>query len=361
MTTLVHGSIKSTSKKIAIIMAGGSGTRFWPLSRSNFPKQYLNFGDKGLSLIQDTYNRVKDLVDDVLVVTSVSQIELVKQHLPNVCILAEPCAKNTAGCVAYATKFIEKICNNPTVIFLPADHKIKGHEEFNQVFGSAISLAEENEVLVTIGIVPTRPETGYGYIKKGADFKGFYKVESFVEKPNLETAKKYLLSNHYFWNSGIFAWKISTIQDSLSKFVPEIYKTVSEIFSAGIDLELDTANKAFAKMPSVSVDTAVMEKADNVVVVPGEGFYWSDIGSWESWMETLELEGASLSQGDVINIDSKGCGIFGKNRLIAAIGLEDLVIVDTDDALLICKKDRSQDVRKIVEKLKEKGRGGSIT
>lgn len=357
---MVHGSLNISAKSIAVIMAGGSGTRFWPLSRSNLPKQYLAFGDKGISLIQETYQRVKSVVDDVLVVTAQNQVELVKQHLPGVCILAEPCARNTAPCVAYAIKFIEKSVGDATALFVPADHKIVGEQELLQVFTTAINIARDKDVLVTIGIVPTRAETGYGYIKKGKAFnEQSSHVDSFVEKPNSEKAKQYLESGLYFWNSGIFAWKVSSIQKKLEKHAPEIFSSINKIFAENNDNK--SVTEIFSKIPAVSIDTAIMEKADNVIVIPGQNFTWSDIGSWESWMETTGADSQdNVIQGDVIALDSKGCGIVGKKRLIAAIGIEDLVIVDTDDAILICKKDRCQDVKKVVEMLKEKGRS-SIT
>lgn len=362
MASLINGVIKSSSKSIAVIMAGGSGTRFWPLSRSNFPKQYLSFGQTNVSLIQETYQRVKPIVDDVLVVTAENQVELVKQHLPGVCILAEPLPRNTAACVAYAIRFIENSVGDATVLFVPADHKIEGEKEFRRVFSNALSLATANDVLVTIGIVPTRPETGYGYIKKGAAHKdNSFKVESFVEKPNLEKAKNYLKSGDYLWNSGVFCWKTSTIHKSLEKYTPEIFAQIKQVFENNLSEDAIIIKNIFSKIPSESIDTAVMEKADNVLVIPGDGFSWSDIGSWESWIETLGSDAEpNLTKGDVITLDSKGCGIMAKDRLIAVIGVEDLVIVDTDDAILVCKKNHSQDVKKVVEILKQRGRG-SIT
>ncbi len=357
MNNLVTGNLKKSSKTVAVIMAGGSGTRFWPLSRVSFPKQYLPFGDSERSLIQDTYNRIKSVVDDVLVVTALRQVDLVKEHLPGVCILAEPQPKNTAACVAYASKFIESQIGDVTTLFLPADHKISGDKEVQACFSRALNVAQNNSVLVTIGIVPRKPETAYGYIKKGESYDdASFLVENFYEKPNLEKAKEYYESGEFFWNSGVFAWSVGSINSKLEQFLPEVFNIIKDLdFS-----NQEVVEAAFKELPSESIDTGVMEKADNAVVIPGDDFQWSDIGSWDSWVENMIGNQENLLKGDVVSLNSKGCGVVTKNKLVAIIGLEDVVVVDTEDALLVCKKQNSQDVKKIVQILKEKS-GESLT
>ena len=353
MNKLTVGSLNKSSKKVAVIMAGGSGTRFWPLSRRSFPKQFLPFGDDGRSLIQDTYSRVKSIVDEVLVVTAAHQVDLVKEHLPDVCILAEPCPRNTAACVAYAAKYLESEIGDVSTLFLPADHKISGEKEIQNTFSKALELAAQNPVLVTIGIVPRKPETAYGYIKKGKDYnsESFF-VENFYEKPNLEKAKQYYDSGDFFWNSGVFAWKVSSINLKLEEFLPNVFNAIKDFdFNNKAQIE-----KAFTSMPSESIDTGVMEKTDNAVVIPGDNFKWSDIGSWDSWMENMIGKEENLLRGDVLCLDSKGCGVVTKDKIVAIIGLEDVVVVDTEDALLVCKKQSSQDVKKVVQMLKDKSR-----
>ena len=249
MSKLTLGNLNKSAKKIAVIMAGGSGTRFWPLSRRSFPKQFLPFGDDKKSLIQDTYNRVKPIVDDVLVVTASHQVELVKEHLPNVCILAEPCPRNTAACVAYASKYIESEVGDVATLFLPADHKIFGEKEIQNTFSKALDVAEQNPVLVTIGIVPRKPETAYGYIKKGEVYnQDSFLVENFYEKPNLEKAKQYYDSGDFFWNSGVFAWKVSSINSKLQEFLPEVFNKIKDfdfsLNSSKLSEQLNSSKKS---------------------------------------------------------------------------------------------------------------------
>lgn len=357
MNNLVWGSLNKSSKKIAVIMAGGSGTRFWPLSRRCFPKQFLPFGDDKKSLIQDTYDRVAPIVDDVLVVTARHQVDLVKEHLPDACILAEPIARNTAACVAYASRYIMSEVGDVSTLFLPADHKIFGEEQIRNCFTQALDLALASEVLVTIGIVPRKAETAYGYIKKGEAYNsGSFYVENFYEKPNLAKAKQYFESGDFFWNSGVFAWRVSVVNSKLEQYLPDIFNSIKKL-----DFKNEQAiEKVFNALASESIDTGVMEKADNTVVIPGDGFNWSDIGSWDSWIENMKGSEENLIQGDVLSIDSKGCGVLAQEKLVAIIGLEDVVVVDTGDALLVCKKDNSQDVKKIVQILKEKSRESLI-
>ena len=371
MSKLTVGKLNKSSKKVAVIMAGGSGTRFWPLSRRSFPKQFLPFGDDEKSLIYDTYKRVQSIVDDVLVVTAAHQVDLVKEHLPGVCILAEPSPRNTAACVAYASKYIESEVGDASTLFLPADHKISGEKEIQNTFSKALEVAEQNPVLVTIGIVPRKPETAYGYIKKGKSYNSdSFFVENFYEKPNLEKAKEYYESGEFFWNSGVFAWKVSSINSKLEQFLPEVFNTIKDFdFNDQEHIE-----KTFQSIPSESIDTGVMEKTDNAVVIPGDNFKWSDIGSWDAWMENMIGDENNLLRGDVLCLDSKGCGVVTKevlangktskkgisDKLVAIIGLEDVVVVDTEDALLVCKKQSSQDVKKVVQMLKDKSRESLI-
>ena len=348
-------------KIVAVIMAGGKGERFWPRSRKNMPKQFLSLTDDGKTMIQHTVERIKPLVDieDVFVVTNKNYEELVKGQLegiPNENILLEPMAKNTAPCIGLAATYIKRKYQDAVMLVLPSDHLIKFNGIFINTLKEAVQVAKENENMVTIGITPTYPETGYGYINFGEAKEGsanVYQVERFVEKPNLEVAKGYLNSGKYLWNSGMFVWKASTILKQFEKYLPDMYQGLVRI-EGGIATqeEANILENEFSNFTSESIDYGIMEKASDIYTLPGS-FGWDDVGSWLA-LERFNSsnEDGNVVQGNVISINTKNAIVQGSEKLIATIGVENLIIVDTADAMLICAKDSTQDVKKVIENLK---------
>ena len=349
-------------KVTAVIMAGGRGERFWPKSRGNYPKQFLSLTKDGETMIQKTVKRLLPMVamDDVFVVTNVNYAALVKEQLPQLPeenILLEPCARNTAPCIGLAAAVIRKKYGEAMMLVLPSDHLIRYEDMYVDTLRQAVAVAEKDQNLVTIGITPTYPETGYGYINFERDtdlgMAGVYRVERFVEKPDLETAKQYLASHRYLWNSGMFVWKASSILANLESLMPDIYAGLERIEAAVGTAEvpsvLETEYHAFR---SESIDFGVMEKAENIYTLPGS-FGWDDVGNWLA-VERINStnEYGNYIEGDVITIGTERSTICGGKRLIAAVGVEDLIVVDTDDAVLICAKDSTQDVKKVIENLK---------
>ena len=349
-------------KITAVIMAGGRGERFWPKSRNNCPKQFLSLTADKETMIQKTVKRLGKIVEpeDVFVVTNAAYREIVETQLPQIPkenILSEPCARNTAPCIAYAAAVIKKKYDDAVMLVLPSDHLIGYVNIYHRALRKAIAAAEEGQNLVTIGITPTYPETGYGYINFGEEKGDAFEVERFVEKPDLATAKKYLASGNYLWNSGMFVWKVSSIMANIQKFMPEVYDGASRIGeSFGTDDFEEVLIREFEAFPSESIDFGIMEKAENIYTIPGS-FGWDDVGSWLAMERINETDDdKNYIEGDVIAVDSKRTTICGGKRLIAAVGTRDLIIVDTDDVLLVCSKNSTQDVKKVISKLKEQER-----
>lgn len=347
-------------KKTALIMAGGRGERFWPRSRKNLPKQFLSLTGDGKTMIQLTVERISALVDieDVYIATNKEYKMLVKEQLPGLPeenILCEPVGRNTAPCIGLGAVHISKKYEDAIMFVLPSDHLIKYTGMYIDTLKEACEVAEAGNNLVTLGITPDYPETGYGYIKFEAE-KGIghaYKVEKFVEKPDLETAKKYLATEEYLWNSGMFIWKVSTILDKMKEYMSDTYtglQTIKEsIGTENQELVLDTE---FEKFSSISIDYGILEKAENIYTIPGT-FGWDDVGSWlavERIRKTNEF--GNVVSGNVITINSKECIIEGTEKLIAAVGLENMIIVDTEDATLICDKEHAGEIKKVLETLK---------
>ena len=346
-----------------VIMAGGKGERFWPKSRMNMPKQFLSLTDDGKSMIQHTVERLKGLVDiqNMYIVTNEIYKDLVLEHIPDIPkenIIIEPVAKNTAPCIGLAAIHIAKKNPDSKMIILPSDHLIKFNEIFIDTLKIALDVVEKGDNLATIGITPNYPETGYGYINftKGESFKdsaNIYEVLRFVEKPNLEKAKEYLTSGEYLWNSGIFVWKASTILKNFKEYLPEIYEGLQKIGeSINTGKYEEVLKKEFPNLPSESIDYGIMEKAKNIYVIPGN-FGWDDVGSWLS-LERINKtnQDGNVITGNVISIKTKNTVVQGSDKLIATIGLEDIVIVDTDDVTLICHKNNTQEVKEVINNLK---------
>lgn len=353
---------------IPIIMAGGSGTRLWPLSRSLYPKQFLSLINEN-SLLQETLKRLDGLncLPPVIVSNNEHRFIVAEQlrqfGVDDFQIILEPVGRNTAPAVALAALKSLELHGDHHMLVLAADHAIQDIEAFH----AAVLAAEQESVdnkLVTFGIVPTKPETGYGYIKKGEQVKNsVFKVNSFVEKPDLETAKNYLEQKCYLWNSDMFMFKASVYLDELKKFRPDILAACKEsLSSASTDLDFIRLNSdVFAECPDESIDYAVMEKTQDCVVIPLDAD-WSDIGSWTSLWEISEKdEHENVSHGDVINYNSRNNYIYSEGSLISTVGVNNLIIVQTKDALLVAQQDNVQDIKKIVEILKKQKRSEHIS
>ena len=339
-----------------IILAGGSGSRLWPLSRELYPKQLLNNLISDKSLLQSTFERLANCMENenILSITNTKHAANVKMQIQEICenpmVLSEPVAKNTAPAIALATKFImQKSIDDSVILVVPSDHLIKDKDKFFATVKKGEKLAEEGYI-VTFGIQPNYPETGYGYINTLNPLEIGYKVKEFVEKPNLETAKKYLEEGTYFWNSGIFMFKASTMMKEIEKYAPEIAKITNNVdFSKTNEIPF----VEFDKMPSISVDYAIMEKSDKIALIKLESD-WNDLGSWQSIYDVSKKdENNNAFVGHVIDEGSKNSFVYASSKLVTTIGLEDTIIVETEDAILACKKDKTQDVKKIYETLKK--------
>lgn len=347
-------------KKAALIMAGGRGERFWPKSRKSLPKQFLSLTDDGRTMIQLTVERILPVVsmEDIYISTNKAYRQLVLEQLPKLPpenILCEPVGRNTAPCIGLGAVHMAKKYGDALMMVLPSDHLIKYQKMFLNALKDGCSLAQEGSNLVTIGITPDYPETGYGYVKFRPDeaVGNAYAVERFVEKPDKETAKEYLESEEYLWNSGMFIWKVSTILSNIRQFLPEMSKGLDKISEAiGTDRQEMELEKIFPAFESVSVDYGVMEKAGHIYILPGV-FGWDDVGSWLA-VERIQKsnESGNVVTGNIITIGSRNNIIQGGSKLIAAVGLEDLIIVDTEDATLICDKGSAADIKQVLENLK---------
>ena len=347
---------------LPVIMAGGSGTRLWPLSRAMYPKQFLKIVGEN-TMLQDTVKRLKNLhTTRPLVICNEEHRFLVAEQLREINqtgqIILEPQGRNTAPAIALAALQAIKSGDDPLMLVLAADHVIKNVKSFETAVAAAVVLAKQNK-LVTFGIVAESAQTGYGYIKRGDSCgKNGFNVERFVEKPDKVTAEKYIKTGEFYWNSGMFLFKASRYLDELQKYHPEIFETCSNSMeSVTIDMDFIRIDAdIFATCPSESIDYAVMEKTDSAVVIPLDA-EWSDIGSWSAiWDVSEKDESGNRYLGDVITEDSKNCLIHGEDRLITVLGLENVVVIDTKDAILIADKNKVQDVKTIVEQLKNSNR-----
>ena len=349
---------------IPVIMAGGSGSRLWPLSRSMFPKQFLVLNDKNnLTMLQSTIERIDGMSTlEPIIITNEQHRFIVAEQLREYDIksriILEPAGRNTAPAIALAAFEAVKYGEDPILLILAADHVVLDKEAFQQSIKHALVQAELG-YLVTFGIVPTSPETGYGYIHRGREIdKNAYKVEQFVEKPSLEIAEKYIASGDYYWNSGCFMFKASSYLNELKQFSPEIYdicEKATKKMLKDIDFIRVDENE-FLKCPDDSVDYAVMEKTDKGIVVPMDAG-WSDVGSWSAlWDVSDKDQNQNSYRGDVIMKNTSNCYIYATNKLVAAVGLDNIVIVDTKDAVLVADKSRVQEVKQVVEQLKGEGR-----
>lgn len=345
---------------IPVIMAGGSGSRLWPLSRSMFPKQFLALDQENdLTMLQATLERINGLDKSESIIISNENhrfivAEQLREYGEKSKIILEPVGRNTAPAIALAAFEAIESGDDPILLILAADHVVTNNSAFQLSIQEAHKQASNNK-LVTFGIVPTAPETGYGYIHRGevAEPTG-YLVNRFVEKPNLTTAEEYFNSGLYYWNSGCFMFKASVFLEELKKFSPEIYSAcLNACSNKSVDNDFIRVDvNEFLKCPDDSIDYAVMEKTQKAVVIPMDAG-WSDVGSWSAlWDVSKKDDNMNVHQGDTILVDTCGCYIHAPNKLVAAVGLEDIVVVDTKDAVLVAHKSNVQEVKKIVEQLK---------
>ncbi|MGE5481967.1 MAG: mannose-1-phosphate guanylyltransferase [Bacteroidota bacterium] len=349
----------------AVIMAGGRGERFWPRSRKKLPKQFLPlFGKR--TMIQMTCNRLREVVppEHILVVTGADLADLARTQLPQLPgenIIAEPVGRNTAPCIGLAAVLVEARDSEAVMAVLPADHRIEDEEGFRRLLRRAADLTAVHDVPVTLGITPSYPETGYGYIQAGdamdlRDPEGARWVERFVEKPTVDKAREYLAAGNFYWNSGMFIWRAATIRRLLAEFLPEIHRGLQRIEEAlGTPAFQETLVAEFSGFPSVSIDYGILEKTDRILVIPAD-IGWDDVGHWTavSRLSPHDRDG-NVIEGNVIAINTENSLISGHDRLIATIGLKNVVIVESEDAVLVCAKDRVQEVRQVLARLRERG------
>ena len=342
-------------------MAGGTGSRFWPLSRLAKPKQFLDILGTGRTFLQQTYDRFSKVVPDenFLVVTNTKYLTLVLEQLPQLKeeqVLLEPIRRNTAPCIAYAVYKIKTKNPNANLIVAPSDHVILKEEEFINQINNALDFVKENNALLTLGIKPCRPETAYGYIQvqKRVEFKdldNLYKVKIFAEKPDLQMAKIFVESGEFFWNSGIFIWSLPAIMEAFDTYL----QNVSSLFESGVKLyntadEVHFINKIYSEMPSISVDYGIMEKARNVYVLTAD-FGWSDLGNWSTLYENRNKDSAGnvISGDNILTYDTQNCIVDISGEKIAVLqGLDGFIIAESDDILMICRKNDEQQIKKFV-------------
>lgn len=347
-----------------VIMAGGSGTRFWPLSRQVRPKQFINVGGRDI-LLNETILRMDGVIkrDNVFVVTGKNNKALIENEIVNGIpfsnILSEPAGRNTAPCILYAAKVLEKEKGDGIMCVFAADHHIRDIEEYRRIIQKAAKQAEKEDCIMTIGITPSYPATGYGYIKSGESVaEEIYSVDQFVEKPDLETAKEYVATKNYSWNSGVFVFKVSVILKAFKKYLPKMYEQMDEIILARGTAEEETVLETiYPQLESISLDYGIMERADCVQVIAGE-YGWSDVGSLDELKTFHEADENNnvLIGNDIVTYESKNCIVKNDKNLVALVGVEDVIVVETGDTVLVCKKDKAQDVKNIVEQLKKEGK-----
>lgn len=355
-------------KPIFVIMAGGRGERFWPRSRRKLPKQLLNLAGED-SLLQQSVGRIRNLTDDdrIYVVTNIDYTEPVRQQLPMLPernILIEPEGRNTAPCVGLAAIYIQNHFpgEDPSMAILPSDALVNDVEEMRKVLRIGLDYTQQNNRGLIYGMWPTRPETGYGYIQLGevlgeTEGVAFHKVVAFKEKPQRTTAEKYWQSKEFLWNAGMFVWKVSRLLEEIRTHLPDLAAGLEKLRPyLGAEDEQNKLAEIYPTLPAISIDYGILEKTKNLAVIPTE-FGWDDLGSWSSLERILRADQAgNVVQGDLTGIETKNCIIYSPKKAVAALGVSDLIIVETDDVLMVCAKEKAQEVKKIIEKLKMKKR-----
>lgn len=352
----------------AVVLAGGQGTRFWPLSRRGRPKQFLDVIG-GVSLLRQTVERIRPLVppERTIVVTAAEHAEGVRAELPELPaanLLAEPAGRGTAAAIGLAAVVVRARDPGACLAVLPSDHIIADRDGFLAALEAACAVARDGDYLVTLGMKPAAPETGYGYIRVGERLRSagafpVHRVDRFIEKPERARAEAYLADGRYLWNGGMFVWRVDTVLEAIRVHLHATFEGLAEVALALGSGDLTAALvRVYEKLPSVSIDTGVLEKAGNVLVLPVE-VGWRDVGSWPALEAFLERrEGGNTGVGPHVAIDTRRCLVYSPKKLVATVGVEDLIIVETDEALLVCRKDRAQEVRRVAEVVEGERREG---
>lgn len=359
----------------AVIMAGGVGTRFWPKGTLKVPKQFLKIANENDTLLQMAYKRLEGLFYDskIFIVTNIIYKNEVKKQLPKIPdenIISEPIGRNTAPCIGLSCLFINQFEPKANVLVVAADHLIDDVHEFHRIIKSGLKFVNDNGGIVTLGIHPTLPETGYGYIQYDADkvievelekneessFEKIYKVKTFAEKPNLDLAKAFLESGDFLWNSGMFIFRTDTMMEEIRSFMPELHESLSRLsenlLSKNFPKHLENE---YSKLKGISIDYGVMEKSHNVYIIRSH-FGWNDVGAWDEVYNIKEKNSeGNVLQGRTVTINTKNCLIVNDQKIVATIGVEDLLIINTDNGLLICKRGEAQSVKEVVDYLRRKG------
>jgi mannose-1-phosphate guanylyltransferase len=348
----------------AIIMAGGIGSRFWPISRTSHPKQFIDILGTGKTLIQNTYDRFLKICpkENIYIVTNEIYTGLVKKQLPDMAdnqILTEPVMRNTAPCIAYGSFKIENMNPDAAIVVAPSDHLILDEQAFISAIEKSLQVASKNNCLITLGIKPSRPDTGYGYIQytENSLYNDFYKVKTFTEKPTLEIAKTFIQSGDFLWNAGIFVWSASAIVNAFNQHLPDMYEIFAETRSVyNTPEEKSIVHKSYLQCTNISIDYGIMEKADNVYVLPSQ-FGWSDLGTWASIYDLAEKDyvgNAVIPSEKVIMYDSSNCMVnVPAEKLVILQGLHDFIVVESNNTLLICPRDQEQNIKKVVADVKQ--------
>ncbi len=340
----------------AVIPAGGAGTRLWPRSRSSTPKHVLPLGDHGRPLLRTTFDRAKSVADEVFVLTEMRQREIIEAVLPELDashLILEPSARGTTNAYGLASLTLQQRMPGAVMIALPADHVVRGSAEVSRAVRTAVQAAAATDCLVTVGLKPTFPSTGLGYIHApGRTSRSTLRVKRFIEKPSLARAKRFLREGGYYWNLAWFSWRLDVFIEELARHAPSHLAGLRKVIAARNAGDETTAGELYRKLRVEVVDRSVMERTDRLLLVPA-AFDWADIGNWSELGDRVSADARGNSvEGEALLIDTTNSLIFGDRRLVATIGLEDVIIVDTEDALLVCRRDRAQDVRKVVDALK---------
>jgi len=359
----------------AVIMAGGVGTRFWPKGTTKLPKQFIKIADENDTLLQQAYRRLEGVFHDskIFIVTNVLYKNEVKKQLPKIPednIICEPIGRNTAPCIGLACLFINQFETKANVLVVAADHLISNETEFHRVIKSGLKFVGDFGGIVTLGIHPTKPETGYGYIQYDSEkvtevelekngestFEKIYKVKTFAEKPNPEVAKAFLESGDFLWNSGMFIFRTDTMMEEIKNFMPELFESLEKLRENLLSNDfMKILEKEYSKLKSISIDYGVMEKAKDVYIIRSH-FGWNDVGAWDEVYNIKDKDhNGNVNQGRTVAINTKNCLIINDQKMVATIGVEDLLIINTDNGLLICKRGEAQSVKEVVDYLRRKG------
>ena len=347
-----------------VIPAGGAGTRLWPRSRRSTPKHVLPLGGTGRPLLRDTYDRASRLASEVFVLTETGQRDIIQKVLPELDsthLILEPAARGTTSAFGLAALTLRKTRPDAVMLVLPADHVVSGSAGISRAARAAVRAATTTDSLVTVGLKPTYPSTGLGYIHApGRVTGGALRVKRFTEKPDLATARRFIKAGGYYWNLAWFSWRLDVFIDELGLHAPRHLAGLRKVMAARGEGDEETAARIYQRLPVEVIDRSVMEKTDRLLLVPGD-FEWTDIGNWAELGDRARADARGNSvEGDSILVDTTGSLILGSRRLVAAIGLDDMIIVDTEDALLVCPRSRAQDVRKVVEALRRAGKTGYL-